>query len=71
MGPKRKQSATNAEHAEGNGMTILHRSSFIDWRPSPVVSIAGSKDGSLCAALRENGDIELYEISTLRLFQVR
>lgn len=51
-------------------MVILHRSSFVDWKPSPVVSLACSGDGSLSAALRENGDLELYETSTLHQFKV-
>lgn len=70
--PKRKhagRSPGGADHPE-EGMVVLHRSSFIDWKPSPIVSLASSGDGSLSVALRENGDLELYESSSLMQFQV-
>lgn len=42
-------------------MVALHRSSFIQCQPSPIISMSSSSDGSLLAAARENGDIELYD----------
>ena len=52
-------------------MVVLHRSSFIEWQPTPVVALASSGDGSLTVAARENGDLELYETATSHCFQVR
>lgn len=52
-------------------MVVLHRTSFIEWQPTPVVSLASSADGSLAVAARENGDLELYETSTSHCLQVR
>ena len=51
-------------------MVELHRSEFVDWRPTPVISLAASRDGSLAAALREDGDIELYDATTFTCIQV-
>lgn len=53
------------------GVVALHRSRFIEWQPAGVVALAASGDGSVVAAAREDGDIELYEASTNHLFQVR
>jgi hypothetical protein len=65
--PKRK----SAHGGVDEGMVVLHRSTFIEWQPSPIVALSSSHDGSLCAAVRENGDVELYESSTLHRLQVR
>lgn len=64
--PKRKSAPGGADE----GMVVLHRSTFIEWQPSPIVALSSSHDGSLCAAVRENGDVELYESSTLHQLQV-
>ena len=64
----KKRNASQAEHNEG--MVVLHRSTFVDWQPKPIVSLASSYDGSLTAALRENGDVELYDSSTVHHLQV-
>ncbi|KAH7616913.1 putative WD repeat-containing protein PCN [Nannochloris sp. 'desiccata'] len=63
--PKRKSAPGGADE----GMVVLHRSTFIEWQPSPIVALSSSHDGSLCAAVRENGDVELYESSTLHQLQ--
>jgi U3 small nucleolar RNA-associated protein 4 len=52
------------------GLIALHRSRFIDWQPAEVVALAASGDGSVVAAAREDGDIELYETTTSHCFQV-
>lgn len=70
MGPKRKAATDAAERDPRDGMVLLHRSSFIDWQPTPIVALASSRDGSLSAAVRENGDLELYETSTSHLIHV-
>jgi hypothetical protein len=64
--PKRKSTPGGADE----GMVVLHRSTFIEWQPTPIVALSSSHDGSLCAAVRENGDVELYESSTLHHLQV-
>ncbi|KAI4316603.1 hypothetical protein L6164_024569 [Bauhinia variegata] len=40
-----------------------HRISSIDWRPSPVVSLATSIDGLQVAAGREDGSLEVWLVS--------
>ena len=42
----------------------------MDWRPRPVAALAATGDGSLAAALREDGDVELYDTSTFACIQV-
>jgi hypothetical protein len=64
--PKRKSAPGGADE----GMVVLHRSTFIEWQPTSIVALSSSYDGSLCAAVRENGDVELYESSTLHRLQV-
>lgn len=66
-GPKR---ARTEEEPASAGVVALHRTRFIDWQPSGVVALAASCDGSLVAAGREDGGIELYETSTSHCFQV-
>lgn len=52
------------------GLVELHRSRFVEWQPAGVAALAASGDGSVVAAAREDGDIELYETATSYCFQV-
>ncbi|XP_028752000.1 WD repeat-containing protein PCN-like [Neltuma alba] len=44
-------------------MSELCKISLIDWRPSPVVSLATSVDGLKVAAAREDGSLEIWLVS--------
>lgn len=68
--PKRKNAAPAEPDHLNDGMVVLHRSTFVEWQPSPIVAMSASSDGSLSVAVRENGDVELYETSSLHYLQV-
>lgn len=69
--PKRGRAAGEPhEAAPSAGVVALHRSRFVEWQPAGVAALAASGDGSLLAAAREDGDIELYETATGHCFQV-
>ena len=63
--------APSEDNAASAGVVALHRSRFVEWQPASVVALAASGDGSMLAAAREDGDIELYETATSHCFQVR
>ncbi|MCO5547308.1 hypothetical protein L7F22_000756 [Adiantum nelumboides] len=44
-------------------MLELHRYRHVDWKPSPVVALAASVDGTAIAAGRGNGSIEIWSVS--------
>ncbi|KAG6555830.1 hypothetical protein Mapa_002471 [Marchantia paleacea] len=44
-------------------MLEVHRWRQIDWAPSAVVALATSVDGTVVAAARENGSIELWNVA--------
>ena len=52
-------------------LTRLHRARFVAWSPTAVVALAATGDGTLLAAARESGDIELWETDTWTCTLVR
>lgn len=40
----------------------VHRCRFIEWVPSPVETIAFSRDGTNVAVGRESGDLEVWTV---------
>ncbi|KAH7423687.1 hypothetical protein KP509_12G068700 [Ceratopteris richardii] len=44
-------------------MLELHKYKHVDWKPSPVVALATSVDGTAIAAGRGNGSIEIWVVS--------
>lgn len=50
---------TNASLVE-NDIIALHRARFIDWAPAAVTALSASSDGTVLAAARESGNIELW-----------
>lgn len=67
----RKRKASQPPPPVEDDMLELHRSGFVEWAPRPVMAVSASGDGSLAAALREDGDIELYDTASFYLVQVR
>ncbi len=70
VGQRGSKRAAAAETGASAGVVALHRSRFVEWQPSGVVALAACGDGSVLAAAREDGDIELYETTTSHCFQV-
>jgi U3 small nucleolar RNA-associated protein 4 len=44
-------------------MLEVHRCRQIDWAPSAIVALATSFDGTVVAAARENGAIEIWSVA--------
>ena len=66
----KRSAAAGGQAQASDGLVVLHRSRFIEWQPAPIVALASSHDGSLAAAVRETGDVELYDTSSWHCFQV-
>lgn len=73
MGKRRKVDVTTSAEpvvpCDQKGMVLLHRARFVEWQPSAVVALTSSDDGSLTVAARENGDVELYDVSNFQLLR--
>ena len=62
------QNAAHAKkHAAARNSALQHKqlslhriTGPISWSPASVISMAGSRDGSLCAVAREDGRVDLY-----------
>ncbi|KFM24698.1 Cirhin [Auxenochlorella protothecoides] len=61
---KRKSNASESSAAvTPHAYVALHKSRLADWRPSPISHLAASRDGSLGVAVREDGDVEFYDLN--------
>lgn len=71
--PKAKQPKARPEPLPSPDaeLTRLHRARFVAWTPTAVVALAASGDGTLLAAARESGEIELWETDTWTCTLVR
>ena len=52
-------------------LVALHRARFVPWDPAAVVALAAAPDGTLLAAGRDTGDIELWETQAWSCLAVR
>lgn len=55
VGGKRKQ----PESSEHDRMMALHRARIVDWSPTAITALAATADGTVVAAARENGSLEI------------
>ena len=58
---KRKRPAEAGEQAAEEGCLALHCGKFVPWRPTAVLALAATGDGSVVALARESGDIEIWD----------
>ena len=58
---KRKRPADAEEQAAEEGCLALHCGKFVPWRPTAVLALAATGDGSVVALARESGDIEIWD----------
>ena len=57
---KRKKPEAEEQEAE-DGCLALHCGKFVPWRPTAVLALAATGDGSVVALARESGDIEIWD----------
>ena len=58
---KRKRPTEAGEQAAEEGPLALHCGKFVPWRPTAVLALAATGDGSVVALARESGDIEIWD----------
>lgn len=56
VGGKRKQ----PESSEHDRMVALHRARIVEWSPTAITALAATADGTVVAAARENGSLEIW-----------
>ena len=56
LGGKRKQSQISPDE----DLIALHRARIVEWSPTAVTALAATPDGTVVAAARENGCIEVW-----------
>ena len=58
-----KNTTSNAmSKQEDMAMLFMHRFDGVPWKPSSVVGMCSSKDGTLCVCVREDGCVEMYDV---------
>lgn len=58
---RRREDGAVDQTGQNSRLIAMHRLDMVPWRPSSVVSMASSEDGSLCTCLREDGRIDMYD----------
>ena len=66
IGGKRKQPET----ATDIDLVALHRARIVDWSPTAVTALAASADGTVVAAARESGSIEIWSTAHWQCIKV-
>lgn len=67
LGGKRKQ----PESSEYEHMVALHRARIVEWSPTAITALAATVDGTLVAAARESGSIEIWNTEHWQCIKVR
>lgn len=65
-----KRKSVDGDSIPTQSIVGVHRVSCIPWSPSSIISLSGSRDGSICACLREEGEIEFYDVHSKSLIKV-
>lgn len=63
---KRKQPETTTDV----DLAALHRARIVDWSPTAVTALAASADGTVVAAARESGSIEIWSTAHWQCIKV-
>ena len=48
------------QHGNATDLIALHRARMFDWNPTAVTALSGTADGTVLAAARESGNLELW-----------
>lgn len=65
-----KRKSVHCDSIPTQNIVGVHRVSCIPWSPSSIISLSASRDGSVCACLREEGEIEFYDVQSNSLIKV-